>query len=117
MNDRIISVNGISLENVDYDTAVQVLRDNGNTVMLVIKRRVPNVNMMPISPAMSPNHQHSHSVSSTNLIGANGSYPPSPQNIKLVLTKNNKKDDFGIVLGCRLFIKVSSPYIIPIAKN
>lgn len=34
-NDRIISVNGVSLENVDYATAVQVLRDSGNTVTLV----------------------------------------------------------------------------------
>lgn len=40
VNDRVISANGISLENVDYTTAVQVLRECGNTVNLLIKRRV-----------------------------------------------------------------------------
>lgn len=96
MNDRIISVNNIPLENVEYATAVQVLRDSGNTVNLVVKRRVTNHNLL------SPSHQHSHSLSSTGL-GVTG----SQQQIKVIISKANKKDDFGIVLGCRLFIKVS----------
>ncbi len=29
INDRVISANGVSLEGVDYATAVQVLRDSG----------------------------------------------------------------------------------------
>lgn len=105
MNDRIISVNGVSLENVEYATAVQVLRDSGNTVTLVVKRRVPNINMMT-----SPSHQHSHSlVSSTGFSGtpAGIATSQSQQTIKLVLTKSSKKEDFGLVLGCKLFIKVS----------
>lgn len=112
MNDRIISVNGVSLENVEYATAVQVLRDSGNTVTLVVKRRVPNINMISGSTATSTlntnaahhNHQHSNSLVSNS--GLNGNINGnSGQTIKLVLTKNSKKDDFGIVLGCRLFIK------------
>lgn len=102
VNDRIISVNGVSLENVEYATAVQVLRDSGNTVTLVVKRRVSNLSMIA-----SPNHSHQHShslVSSTGLGGAG----PTQQTIKLVLNKSSKKDDFGLVLGCRLFVKVSS---------
>lgn len=107
MNDRIISVNGVSLENVEYATAVQVLRDSGNTVTLVIKRRVPNINMITSSINGTTNHSHQHSnslISSSGLGGAGLNGQP----IKLVLTKNTKKDDFGIVLGCRLFIKVGS---------
>ncbi|XP_045478453.1 tight junction protein ZO-1 isoform X4 [Harmonia axyridis] len=93
VNDRIISVNGISLQNVDYQTAVQVLRDSGDTVSLVIKRRVPQ-----------HNHQHSLSALSASYIG------PTPNGFsglpsKVTLTKNSKKEDFGIVLGCKLFIK------------
>ncbi|GIY97115.1 tight junction protein ZO-1 [Caerostris extrusa] len=87
LNDRVISANGISLENVDYATAVQVLRECGNTVNLVIKRRV----VLPLN--------------------ANG-----PQTLKVTLTKNKKKKfcvskfdslplDFGIVLGCWIYIK------------
>ncbi|KAG5898442.1 hypothetical protein JTB14_036524 [Gonioctena quinquepunctata] len=95
VNDRIISVNGISLQNVDYATAVQVLRDSGDTVTLVIKRRT------------IIQHSHSHSAS------FNG--PPLPSlgvnslPTKVTLTKNSKKEDFGIVLGCKLFIKEISP--------
>ncbi|RWS31853.1 tight junction protein ZO-1-like isoform X1 [Leptotrombidium deliense] len=40
VNDRVVSANGLSLENVDYNTAVQVLRECGNSVNLLIKRRV-----------------------------------------------------------------------------
>ncbi|KAF8789141.1 Tight junction protein ZO-1 like protein [Argiope bruennichi] len=76
LNDRVISANGISLENVDYATAVQVLRECGNTVNLVIKRRV----VLPLNN--------------------NG-----PQTLKVTLTKNKKKEDFGIVLGCWIYIK------------
>lgn len=109
VNDRIISVNGVSLENVEYATAVQVLRDSGNTVTLVVKRRVPIVN--------STSHQHSHSMSSVGLLqqplttpvlnaattSQNVSGPGQP--IKITLKKSNKKEDYGVVLGCRLFIK------------
>ncbi|XP_054713756.1 tight junction protein ZO-1-like [Uloborus diversus] len=76
INDRVISANGVSLENVDYATAVQVLRECGPTVNLVIKRRI----------VLPPN--------------TNG-----PQTLKVTLTKSKKKDDFGIVLGCWIYIK------------
>jgi hypothetical protein len=62
VNDRIISANGVSLDNVEYATAVQVLRDSGNTVLLVVRRRV-------VLPAC-----------------------PEPQTLKLSLTKSKKKD-------------------------
>lgn len=103
MNDRIVSVNGISLDNVDYATAVQVLRDSGNTVTLVVKRRVPNLSMIT---GNTHSHQHSNSlVSSNGLTGAATNGSPS-QLTKVILTKSSKKEDFGIVLGCRLFVKV-----------
>lgn len=117
VNDRIISVNGVSLENVEYATAVQVLRDSGNTVTLIVKRRVPNIAMIASASQSviigtggngTANHQHS-----TSLLSSNGLNGPSSlattnnntQSIKLVLTKSSKKEDFGIVLGCRLFVK------------
>ena len=48
----MISANGISLEGVDYATAVQVLRDSGQTVSLVVKRRVV---LPPAVPATANN--------------------------------------------------------------
>ncbi|XP_075984641.1 zonula occludens-like protein polychaetoid isoform X2 [Anticarsia gemmatalis] len=75
VNDRIVSVNGVPLENVEYARAVQVLRDSGATVSLVVRRRAP-------APP-----------------------PTAPTTIKLSLTRNGKKEDFGIVLGCKLYVK------------
>ncbi|XP_043268925.1 tight junction protein ZO-1 isoform X2 [Venturia canescens] len=80
VNDRIISANGVSLEGADYGAAVRVLRDSGSTVLLVVKRRA-----------------------SSNSPGSPGS--TAPQSHRLTLTRNNKKDDFGIVLGCRLYVR------------
>ncbi|XP_076392040.1 zonula occludens-like protein polychaetoid isoform X2 [Megachile rotundata] len=80
VNDRIISANGISLEGADYGAAIRVLRDSGSTVLLVVKRR-----------ALS---------NSSNTLGNS-----TLQSHRLTLTRNNKKDDFGIVLGCRLYVK------------
>ncbi|XP_063904633.1 tight junction protein ZO-1 isoform X4 [Zophobas morio] len=92
VNDRIISVNGISLQNVDYATAVQVLRDSGDTVTLVIKRRTVQ-------------HQHSHSLSASYTGTPLAALGINPLPAKVTLTKNSKKEDFGIVLGCKLFVK------------
>jgi len=75
INDRVMSVNGHSLENVDYGTAVQVLRDSGTVVNLVVKRRI-----------------------------VLSSYP-EPLTYKVTLTKSKKKDDFGVLLGSRLYLK------------
>uniref|UniRef100_A0A1I8NW97 Tight junction protein ZO-1 n=1 Tax=Stomoxys calcitrans TaxID=35570 RepID=A0A1I8NW97_STOCA len=150
VNDRIISVNGVSLENVEYATAVQVLRDSGNTVTLVVKRRVP-LNTVVTNPQQQQQqqqmHQHSHSMSNaglnsmpptnginsmvvppnsaamsqpnslnSSLVQGNG--PSMSQPIKVTLTKNSKKEDYGIVLGCRLFIKeISSKARDQLAAN
>ncbi|KAL3885385.1 hypothetical protein ACJMK2_025454 [Sinanodonta woodiana] len=77
INDRVLSVNGYPLDNVDHVTAIQVLKESGNTVSMVIRRRVV--------------------------------LPPSLENetppLKITLTKRTRKDDYGIVLGCRFFIK------------
>ena len=75
INDRVISANNVSLEGVDYATAVQVLRDSGQTVNLVVKRRV-------VLPSV-----------------------PEPQNIRVSLVKNKKKEEFGVILGCKIYIK------------
>ncbi|BES91017.1 Tight junction protein [Nesidiocoris tenuis] len=75
VNDRIMSANGISLDGVEYATAVQVLRDSGNTVQLVVRRRV----VLPTSP--------------------------EPQTIRVQITKSRKKDDYGIALGSKIYVK------------
>lgn len=121
-------MNGVSLENVEYATAVQVLRDSGSTVSLVVKRRVMNLNFLN-SPSQTNTltnsaHQHQHSVSSNGLAGsaagtsASTSNTTNQQSIKVSIAKTNKKDDFGIVFGCRLFVKeISSRVKEQLAAN
>ncbi|XP_058984988.1 tight junction protein ZO-1 isoform X7 [Musca domestica] len=150
VNDRIISVNGVSLENVEYATAVQVLRDSGNTVTLVVKRRVPLNTVIANQQQQQQQQQMQHQQQQHNMNGLNSMpqtnginsmvVPPNPtamsqpnslnsslvqatgpgmgQPIKVTLTKNSKKEDFGIVLGCRLFVKeISSKARDQLAAN
>lgn len=119
VNDRVISANGRSLENVQYSEAIQVLRECGNTVNLLIKRPVSGNNSVAAMAAAAANN--------------NGSGEPNNNLIKLSLRKAHKKDgqyrrnngvsvffllssnngnvlfylwpDFGIVLGCRIYVK------------
>ena len=72
----MISANNVSLEGVDYATAVQVLRDSGQTVDLVVKRRVVLPPSLPAPNAMDQ----------TKLFNVH-------------LQRLKKKEDFGIVLG------------------
>ena len=101
INDRVISANNISLEGVDYATAVQVLRDSGQSVNLVVKRRLvlpPNVN--GVNPSTS------HSTSGNTSSGTVMSAAPVNSNMRVTLMKSNKKkDEFGLVLGCKIYIK------------
>ncbi|CAE1291025.1 TJP1 [Acanthosepion pharaonis] len=77
INDRVVSVNGLSLENVDYNTAVTLLKESGKTVHLVIRRKA--------------------------VLSSAADLETQP--IKLTLSKKNRKDEFGIILGCRVFVK------------
>ncbi|KAK6635505.1 hypothetical protein RUM44_000757 [Polyplax serrata] len=74
VNDCIVSANGVSLENVEYARAVQVLRDSGHTVALTVRRKIT-------LPA------------------------PQPHTLRVQLNKTKKKDDFGLVLGCRIYVR------------
>ena len=88
INDRVISANNVSLEGVDYATAVQVLRDSGQNVNLVVKRRV-------ILPPSVP---------------ANSIYTSeTPKFLNVSLQRSKRKEDFGLVLGCKIYIKEILP--------
>ncbi|XP_071115832.1 tight junction protein ZO-1-like isoform X1 [Haliotis cracherodii] len=82
VNDRIVTVNNISLENVEHVTAIAVLRDSGNTINLVVRRRI----VLPT--------------------GLETETPP----LKVTLGRKGKKDDFGVVLGCKFFVKEVLPH-------
>ncbi len=93
----MISANSISLEGVDYATAVQVLRDSGQTVNLVVKRRV----VLPVDATTAASNQ---------LVSAKGDdVKQSPltamTDLRVTISRHRKKEDFGLVLGCRIYVK------------
>ena len=96
----MISANNVSLEGVDYATAVQVLRDSGQTVNLVVKRRVvlPPAAAPPVPPqtasALQPPIQNAPPTSLQN-----GPVPQNNNVIKVGLSRAKKKEDFGVILG------------------
>ena len=97
-------MNGIPLQNVDYATAIQVLRDSGDTVALVVKRRTPPMSnppfynhnhhpyqvqqhQLPVQPLY--HHNHNHSASSMPFTYSPPAFTPP---VKVTLTKNSKKE-------------------------
>ncbi|CAB3410918.1 unnamed protein product [Caenorhabditis bovis] len=75
LNDRILSANNVSFENIDYSTAVDIIK-NKDQINMIVKRRVA----MPMLEF-------------------------EQRTLKFTLSKSRKKDDFGIVVGCKFYIK------------
>ncbi|CAI5439527.1 unnamed protein product [Caenorhabditis angaria] len=75
VNDRILSGNNVSFENIDYSTAVDIIK-NKDQINMIVKRRVA----MPMLEF-------------------------EQRTLKFTLSKSRKKDDFGIVVGCKFYIK------------
>ena len=79
---------------MDYATAVQVLRDSGQSVNLVVKRRL----------VLPPNN--TNGTTSNGMHSSTNSTSPNNPSLKVSLIKaNKKKDEFGLVLGCKIYIK------------
>lgn len=75
VNDRILVANGVSLENAEYAAAVKIMKES-QQLNMIVKRRAP-VPLMEFEQ----------------------------RTLKFTLTKSKKKEDFGIVLGCKFYIK------------
>uniref|UniRef100_A0A1I8BIT7 PDZ domain-containing protein n=1 Tax=Meloidogyne hapla TaxID=6305 RepID=A0A1I8BIT7_MELHA len=75
IGDRITSCNGYPLEHADYSSAIKVMKE-AQQLNMIVKRRVP----VPFVEF-------------------------EQRTLKFTLSKSRKKDDFGIVLGCKFYIK------------
>ncbi|XP_070535799.1 tight junction protein ZO-1-like isoform X3 [Ptychodera flava] len=80
VNDRVIMVNNQSMENVEHSEAVTALKNSGNVATLVVKRKM----LMPIPGTPEPEKA------------------PEPQLVNLT---KNKKEEYGIKLGVKFYIK------------
>ncbi|XP_014662332.1 PREDICTED: tight junction protein ZO-1-like [Priapulus caudatus] len=75
INDRILSANGAPLEGVDNATAIRVLMESGDTVALRVRRKT----LLAAEPDETPR--------------------------RVVLARARRKADYGVVLGCRLYVR------------
>ncbi|VDN37496.1 unnamed protein product [Gongylonema pulchrum] len=75
VNDRILSANGVSLDNAEYAEAVKIMKES-QQLNMIVKRRVP----VPLIEY-------------------------EQRTLKFTLSKSRKKEDFGIILGCKFYIK------------
>ncbi|XP_077993020.1 tight junction protein ZO-1-like isoform X2 [Glandiceps talaboti] len=80
VNDRVILVNNQSMENVEHSEAVESLKNSGNVATVVVKRKM----LMPIPGTPEPEKL------------------PEPKVVHLTKTK---KEDYGIKLGMKVYIK------------
>ncbi|XP_057674167.1 tyrosine-protein phosphatase non-receptor type 13 isoform X2 [Corythoichthys intestinalis] len=62
--DRVVAVNGKSLEGASHQQAVDVLRDTGQTVNLLLERGYPPTETIhaPVTPQCTPLHSFNHST-------------------------------------------------------
>uniref|UniRef100_A0AAF5Q0W3 Uncharacterized protein n=2 Tax=Wuchereria bancrofti TaxID=6293 RepID=A0AAF5Q0W3_WUCBA len=75
VNDCILSANGVALETADYAEAVKIMKES-QQLNMIVKRRVP----VPLIEY-------------------------EQRTLKFTLSKSRKKEDFGIILGCKFYIK------------
>uniref|UniRef100_A0A0R3RV22 PDZ domain-containing protein n=1 Tax=Elaeophora elaphi TaxID=1147741 RepID=A0A0R3RV22_9BILA len=75
LNDCILSANGVAFESADYAEAVKIMKES-QQLNMIVKRRVP----VPLIEY-------------------------EQRTLKFTLSKSRKKEDFGIVLGCKFYIK------------
>uniref|UniRef100_A0A915PNM0 Tight junction protein ZO-1 n=1 Tax=Setaria digitata TaxID=48799 RepID=A0A915PNM0_9BILA len=75
VNDCILSANGVPLESADYAEAVRIMKES-QQLNMIVKRRVP----VPLIEY-------------------------EQRTLKFTLSKSRKKEDFGIILGCKFYIK------------
>ncbi|CAG9539268.1 unnamed protein product [Cercopithifilaria johnstoni] len=75
VNDCILSANGVALESADYAEAIKIMKES-QQLNMIVKRRVP----VPLIEY-------------------------EQRTLKFTLSKSRKKEDFGIILGCKFYIK------------
>lgn len=127
INDKLLSVNGVNVENVEHSFVIRLLKEAKDFIHLVIKRNINNNqksinelneitkrrNQAITKTAATVISNYTNSVNNSNnnlenplsLIMNKSNFVSSLKPIKVTLNKKDKKDSFGVVLGCQFYIK------------
>uniref|UniRef100_A0A8C1KZ88 Zona occludens protein 1 n=1 Tax=Cyprinus carpio TaxID=7962 RepID=A0A8C1KZ88_CYPCA len=118
-NDRVVMVNGVSMDNVEHAYAVQQLRKSGKNAKITIRRK--RKVQIPVSrggdrETMSEREEEddteeedyegpAHARSDRQSVAS--SVPPRPS--KVTLVKSRKNEEYGLRLASHIFVKDISP--------
>ena len=128
----MLSVNGVNVENVEHSFVIRLLKEAKDFIHLVVKRQLPTsgqsthetdavdqkqrhnlaIQQTASTVVTNFNNSHRHHRQQTHA-SANGKDDPMAQMthmsslkpFKVTLSKRDKKEAFGIVLGCKYYIK------------
>jgi tight junction protein 1 len=143
INDKLLSVNGVNIENVEHSFVIRLLKEAKEFIHLVIKRKINDIYNTKDKDIMLKELQNSNNIESqstikrcnqailqtantilsnfsqnetnnepiniqndlTEKITKNQNTIPLLKPIKVTLNRKDKKEGFGIVLGCKYYIK------------
>ncbi len=124
-NDRLLTVNGVSVESVEHTFAIRLLKEAKEFIHLVIQRRLtdtqtntesvtkteeiqPATTMATIRKRCNQAILHTANTLLDNFNSAenDNNYCKSVlKPIKVTLSRKDKREGFGLVLGCKFYIK------------
>lgn len=137
VNDKLLSVNGVSVENVEHSFAIRLLKEAKEFIHLVVKRKINDSNEhcmknknneqqiqdlkakeAEANSGLSTIRRCNQAILQTaNTLLANFNAPevakeitktatvPLLKPIKVTLNRKDKRDGFGLILGCKFYIK------------
>ena len=124
IDDKLVSINGVNVENVEHAFVLRLLKEAKDFIHLEVKRRTNNAfsrEMVQSSETAKRRnlamHQTAASVISNyssltqeanspmQLMLTNSSSVSSLKPIKVTLSKKEKRESFGLVIGCKFYIK------------
>ncbi len=130
-----MSVNGVNVENVEHAFVIRLLKEAKDFIHLVIRRNLNsnqksaselaeiakrrNQAITKTAATVLSNYTGKHAANGNNLdttsssnnvnplnfVISNANFVPSLKPIKVTLNKKDKKDIYGVVLGCQFYIK------------
>ena len=139
MDDKLLSVNGVNVENVEHSFVIRLLKEAKDFIHLVVKRKLPTAvtsHKHDVEIEMTNKHGHNVAIQQTaatvvanftnnihndandkengkdlmaHMMQNGTTSMSSLKPFKVTLSKRDKKDTFGIVLGCKYYIKEILP--------
>jgi tight junction protein 1 len=142
--DRLLTVNGVSVEAVEHSFAIRLLKEAKEFIHLVVKRRLNNElaskeavakheealqpsaistirkrcnqAILHTANTLLDNFNASETAASDHADYCKSAPVPLLKPIKVTLSRKDKREGFGLVLGCKFYIKEILPESVAAAE-